>query len=377
MSENEEEPKSEEDEERKKKLDELLSQNTWDPIEGDKFKCPFCTEIFKTIGSIIDHIHHEHDGRKMECDEEDCRFRCELQFQMYKHKIKCHSKNSVKTMLCPFCRDFSGYGMALVGHCNETHKDQEKNCPHEGCDITYFFDYQIARHLKNAHKTYKRIVTRRLDGRTGLLHQCLKCNKIFKTRGQLGKHQFEEYGIPMPVNKKDPHLKETTLCPQCGKSMKVSSLKIHIELVHSKFAAGCFICDICGNNYSTKISITNHIKYAHMERKPIKCRHCDQMFPNVGSRRYHEIKTHTEFKHVCSICGLRCFNPTNLRDHFATHTGEANFQCAICEKKFKRRYILKNHMYIHTDNRPFKCSICESTFKTKNYLNSHMKVHEK
>lgn len=333
------------------------------------FDCPFCSEVFSSIGTIIDHIHYVHDGRKMQCDEPGCPFLCELHFQLHKHKMKVHSENAVKPILCCFCENFSGLGKALVQHCQTEHLDKESTCPRDACEFKYFLAYQLEKHDKQAHKVQKKV---------GSMFKCPNCENLFKTRSRLSRHQHEVHGIEPKPAKAKLHLKETTLCPQCGKSLKVSSLNVHIQLVHEKFVSGFFVCDLCGNHYSTKISLVNHIKYAHTKRNPIKCRHCPEMFPNVGSRRYHEVRIHTQnYKHICSICGLKCFSLQNLKDHFSTHTGEKNFQCNICDKKFKRRTVLRNHLVTHTDARPFSCSICQSSFKTPKYLKSHMKVHDK
>lgn len=339
-------------------------------LNEDTFECPFCPDILPSIGTIIEHIHYEHNGRKMTCDEPACPFLCELPFQLHKHKMKVHSENAVKPILCHFCEKFSGLGKALIQHCETAHFDKESKCPKDECQFKYFFPFQLEKHDKQVHKVKRKV---------GSMHKCLKCDSIFETRTRLNKHQHEVHNIELPPPQKaKPHLKETTLCPQCGKSLKVSSLAIHIQLVHEKFISGFFICDLCGNNYSTKISLTNHIKYAHTKRNPISCRYCPELFPNVGARRYHEVKVHTQdYKHVCSVCGLKCFSPQNLRDHTSVHTGEKNFECSICSMKFKRRTVLRNHLVTHSDKRPVPCTVCGSSFKTPKYLKSHMRVHEK
>lgn len=335
----------------------------------DKFYCPFCPKIYFSLSTILDHVHYEHDGKKIQCDEPECPFLCEIHYQLDYHKMKIHSENAVKPIQCCYCEKLLGNNKALIQHCSIEHLEKETTCPREACEFKYFLTYELKKHDKQVH---------RVKRKTTSMFKCPNCESVFKTRTRLSKHQHEIHGIEPQPPKTNPHLKETTLCPQCGKSLKVSSLNVHIQLVHEKFVSGFFVCDLCGNHYSTKISLANHIKYAHTKRKPIKCRHCPEMFPSVGARRYHEIRIHTHnYKHICSICGLKCFSPQNLKDHFSTHTGETNFQCNICDKKFTRRTVLKNHLVTHTDERPFICSICQSTFKTPKYLKSHMKVHEK
>lgn len=342
--------------------------------KGDTFDCPFCPVIFPSISTIIDHIHYEHGGRKMTCDEPACPFLCELPFQLHKHKmnVHLHFENAVKRIACRFCEKFSGLGKALIQHCEAEHLDKESKCPRDNCQFKYFFPFQLEKHDKQVHKIKRKV---------GSKYKCPNClhENLFETRTRLNKHQHEVHGIELPPPQKaKPHLKETTLCPQCGKSMKVSSLNIHIQLVHEKGLSGFFVCDLCGNNYSTKISLTNHIKYAHTKRAPIKCRHCPELFASVGARGYHEVRIHTkDYKHICSICGLKCFSRQNLRDHTSVHTGEKNFQCSICDRKFKRRTVLRNHLITHTDERPCVCAVCGSGFKTPKYLKSHMKVHQK
>ena len=86
--------------------------------------------------------------------------------------------------------------------------------------------------------------------------------------------------------------------------------------------------------------------------------------------------THTVQKSfVCCLCGYKCSNVGNLKNHMFTHTGEKRFSCEICDHKFSRRCDLKTHMRTHTREKRFSCELCDYKCNRRYTLKCHMLKH--
>lgn len=82
----------------------------------------------------------------------------------------------------------------------------------------------------------------------------------------------------------------------------------------------------------------------------------------------------------CYLCGRRCSNTRNLRNHFRVHTGENPLVCKEldCNQAFKHRSSLSRHKQrFHSSERPFSCKLsnCGKRFATNLGLKQHTRSH--
>lgn len=78
---------------------------------------------------------------------------------------------------------------------------------------------------------------------------------------------------------------------------------------------------------------------------------------------------------VCPLCGQSFTRRDNLANHIKTHTGDRPFMCQYCHKCFSRKDYLKQHERIHTGEKPYPCDICGRAFTRKEGLTDHMRCH--
>lgn len=309
--------------------DKDIQQRPWN------LKCSFCAKTFENETSMMKH---------------------------------CHKKHREDMFPCIYCQKVCKTYQSCLQHCVVQHPEKQLKCPKPNCSYLYYMSIQLEKHLEKVHASVRNLKEQKS-------HKCSNCDESFEKESHLRKHRLNVHGIK--ANSITDQSKEKTLCPHCGKTLKFSSLASHIEMIHKKSDAGVYICDFCGNNYNSKMSIANHLRYLHMKKGPIVCRYCVETFANDGSRRYHEVTVHTkDYKHMCSICGMKCYNSAIYKRHMISHTGEKPYMCPQCGARFGRKNTLNNHIATHTDIKGFICKICNAAFKTIKSLKTHQNVHQ-
>ncbi len=109
--------------------------------------------------------------------------------------------------------------------------------------------------------------------------RCLICGIEFKTNISLKKHHVDMHSDP-------------------GKHEKAS---IGTKKLTEAGAKKIWLCDRCGKNLGSKITLTQHFQI-HNPTNEFTCRFCGESF-KTSARRYQHEKIHTATKVQCKICG--------------------------------------------------------------------------
>ncbi|XP_070203721.1 zinc finger protein 251-like [Littorina saxatilis] len=167
---------------------------------------------------------------------------------------------------------------------------------------------------------------------------CPTCGAMFSERLSLDSHLMKEHGQVTERHKKHH-------CARCNKMFaRKSGLDIHNARVHTQGdKASAFICDFCGEKFSSMNSLYCHRKYTHVAGRSYQCQYCPKNF-----FKRHLWITHTK-----------------------RHLGEKPYMCKICKKDFTCNSNLMTHMRIHTGERPYKCGSCEADFIQRSSLVVH------
>ena len=307
-------------------------------IHGTKteFPCGQCYKTFKLGKQLKRHRISQHTFLCPPCDIFFC-----SDLQLKKHRIKNHSvqhdENQTefekikqvdaalkklqgdKPYLCGECGSRFSTEDGLERHINYQHRGVKTQC--DQCDKSFSDKHKLKRHINMKH--------------TGtLVFPCDYCEKKLIGKNSLKKHLFSHV---------DPTI-QCHICPH--KSRSNYALKRHIEVVHGEKK---FYCNHCEAKFTVKGVFMRHVRIKHTSERNFPCPECEYKAKSKSNLEIHKYK-HGEPSFQCKFCPTKCTNPTTIRLHEMTHTGEKPYACIECDYKCIQSYDLTKH-YLKTHNK--------------------------
>lgn len=161
------------------------------------------------------------------------------------------------------------------------------------------------------------------------------------------------------------------LCDICGKNFSTSlSLRMHHK-IHS--GERPFACTTCGKSFVQKVQLTQH-ELRHLGIRPFACTVCERTFSQKAQLAQH-IRLHTGDRPFVCECGADFLSKAMLSQHRRTHSNERPHVCATCGKAFAYKESLVVHIRTHTGEKPFECTICGSRYTQSHHLKGHLRTH--
>lgn len=178
------------------------------------------------------------------------------------------------------------------------------------------------------------------------------------------------------------------------------------------FKGSSFKCFFCTEHHSEPTALLEHTathkidnrevifeKYVtkgkrclQVDISKLKCRLCDENYPNLNKIREHLINKHdkhfflssngmTEYSlelvnnnFVCHICNANFHNFNLLNGHMNNHVGKV--VCENCGEAFLYQHLLMKHKETHLSN-TFNCTLCDIRFSKKSQLKYHTDIVHK
>lgn len=144
----------------------------------------------------------------------------------------------------------------------------------------------------------------------------------------------------------------STVCPQCGKTIK--DLNRHIKRYHfDKSAAPVAVqCDVCKRTFKRKCNLTEHLRMVHQKLIRFRCEFCERGFYNRAQVRRHVRIMHMNVKSArnqaaCPECGKTMLVSTLNKHRRVIHQGIKNDDrsfCDECGRQFTQRGSLLAHL---------------------------------
>ena len=130
------------------------------------FMCSFCNTAFKSKGYLSYHIGKVHGFK---CDV--CNFKCSIQRNLERHKLKKHVEGSILCTKCPFKTNFD---VSLNNHILMKHTDKENWLKCGDCEYRAWNNKMMQTHIDKVHR--------------GIRFQCWLCNSKFTQKTNLQGH---------------------------------------------------------------------------------------------------------------------------------------------------------------------------------------------
>lgn len=147
-----------------------------------------------------------------------------------------------------------------------------------------------------------------------------------------------------------------------------SSCHEHTKVMHLKK----YRCEICGKGFCHNPTLKRHIR-RHVGDKPHACNQCDYRATKNYAVEKHKRLIHDRENlsknHCCDICGKRFAGRSNLTEHIATHSENRTFLCGVCGRALKNKQSLNRHLFTHGIKQ--SCDICGKNFASISSLNIH------
>ncbi|XP_018407110.1 PREDICTED: zinc finger protein 761-like [Cyphomyrmex costatus] len=236
----------------------------------------------------------------------------------------------------------------------------------------------------------------------GVSYKCGTCNKEFKNKAHLTKHERTHNG------------EKPYKCEFCEKTFSQNGhRRQHIVATHYNderyksnkdlYTGGVsYKCGTCNKEFKNKAHLTKHER-THNGEKPYKCEFCEKTFSQNKNLRRHIVAKHYNderyksnkdlytggVSYKCGTCNKEFKNKAHLTKHERTHNGEKPYQCEFCEKIFsqnghRRQHIVATHYNderyksnkdLYTGGVSYKCGTCNKEFKHKSVLIVHERTH--
>ena len=165
-------------------------------------------------------------------------------------------------------------------------------------------------------------------------------------------------------------------CSDCGKTMLVHNLKIHMIRIHKKGGEPCQ-CTLCPFFSLSPLDLDRHTKRKH-SADPAVCIECGFKTNCNDNLTSHMQRVHSQLSYPCNRCDKSFMKRDNLQRHVLTvHENQRQCLCNICGKAFYDKNKLNRHRNgVHLGDR-FPCSRCKADFSQKGDLYRHvLKCHQ-
>ncbi|XP_055683964.1 gastrula zinc finger protein xFG20-1-like [Lutzomyia longipalpis] len=369
-------------------------------IEAPKFPCITCGNKYPTEAALNLHIYYcinnirasvntvkefwsksqdneKTDGGKKHFECSICCKELQSKEELVKH-MTIHTATEIKhdILSCKKCGIIFTKEYHLKRHFN--------NCPENVSSMQHPFSCKNCGHTFKEQKILEMHYNDSNTDVTTVKYICTGCKSKFKTFCSMKQHKKtcvqQDGGNAADVIK-------SLKCELCSLRFndKFTMLKHFFTHVNAK----TFSCRICGNKYSTRISVKKHeVMCEKKVKKPLlPCKMCDNKYytKNVLNNHYNFCVYNTE-EATATIQKLW----RRIESFSKATTGgiaTKHYKCSKCDKMMKKKKDVMMHVLSHVNggidpkveqkdiiHQDFPCTKCGKIYKNEKYMKTHLLV---
>lgn len=302
-------------------------------------------------------------------------------------EISEHRKNDHQLHVCDLCSKYYSGNNHLWKHVSRQHKGHpDVTC--NLCSRTSASKVHLKRHMLKYHSDpVDQLIDKSNNSQRpelNIIHQCMRCDKVFRIRSLLKKHlkycKGKKDGVPTPKEK--GHYP----CPKCGKGFEYQTyLNRHLRHSHS-----VQYCEVCSENksdehFDNKMLLLDHIREKHGNDPELCCDvdGCTKVMRTKADCQKHK-RDHVRkvFSYVCEFCADMHSNKKTYRKHLRQrHKGNTQYLCGVCMEVCVDNDSLIQHLHdVHpqTFTKSNTCQLCGKMFTVGSKVVEHIdKMHGK
>ncbi|XP_063682679.1 zinc finger protein 17-like [Bolinopsis microptera] len=281
--------------------------------------CQMCGKMFNSDRCLQDHVRNVHTNSNLSCVHCLKVFKTKVSLRMHTRRMHTPYERQIS---CSQCDKTFGCQQSLKRHVTTHDTQTQWNC--EACGIYFQSSYNLRRHrlMQHVRKTLR----------------CRDCNGYFETLHEWWSHV-------------DSHPKKKYLCTECPLSFNNNKNRKRHSLVHTTQKS--FHCGLCDKSFKLKKSLVYHQMHRHLRVRGYQCHRCGNKFSRKCILTEH-LKTHSPKTLSCPVD--TCHATFHTKYRVACHVATCHHSYFIQTRRLraasaqdKNRMIRQSQYYIQND----------------------------